>query len=246
MLALSPAAFTGLAAIAGLAGLVRGFTGFALSAVAMALAVTLLAPVELIPILWWLEIGASLMLVGGTMADADWRMTLILVIGTAVGLYIGLSLTTQIDPDLSRIVALVVLIGLAALQFLNLRLSVLTTLPGQAMAGVLAGVVTGVAGIGGMVIALVVLSLDMPARAMRASLVAYLFLSSIASFGQHLWFGTMTQTAFLRGLALLPACLFGVWLGKRLFVPERQHLYRPICLCLLIGLGAMSLIRSLT
>ncbi|MBT7906218.1 MAG: sulfite exporter TauE/SafE family protein, partial [Marinovum sp.] len=41
-----------------LAGIVRGFSGFALSALVMASAALIIPPVELIPVCWWLEICA--------------------------------------------------------------------------------------------------------------------------------------------------------------------------------------------
>lgn len=245
-LALTSTSFLMLCGAAAVSGLVRGFTGFALSAVALALAVTILAPVELVPVLWWLELGASLMMLSGTIKDADWRMTLILVIGSTIGMYFGLSLTTTIDPNTSRIVALAILITLAFLQLGKVRIPYLGTFGGQIGTGLLAGVVTGLAGIGGMVIALFVLAQNAPPRVMRASLVAFLFLSSVTSFAQHLWFGTMDTTAVYRGLALLPACLLGVWLGQRLFTPKYEPYYRPVCLSLLIGLGGLSLLRSVT
>lgn len=47
------------------AGVVRGFSGFALSAVAMASAASFIPPVELIPLCWWLEIAASALLIRG-------------------------------------------------------------------------------------------------------------------------------------------------------------------------------------
>lgn len=245
ILGLTPLSLSLLGGIAALGGLVRGFTGFALSAVVLALGVTLLAPVELIPVLWWLEVGASLMMLSATMADTDWRMTLVLVICSAIGVQFGLGWTVSVDPALSRLVALVVLIALAAMLLLKLRLPFLATLPGQMGAGLLAGIVTGLAGVGGMVIAVFVLSQDKSPKVMRASLVAFLLLSSAASFGQHLWFGTMTQLAVLRGLAVLPICLVGVWLGTRLFVPKYEPYYRPVCLTLLIVLASLSLMRSL-
>lgn len=233
-----------LCVIAAIAGLVRGFTGFALSAVAMALAVSILPPVELIPVLWWIELGASLMLMSGNVKDADWKMTAILVSGSAIGLFLGLSLTTSIDPKTSRIVALVILIIVTALQLIKIRLSMLTTTPGQLLTGVVAGMVTGLAGIGGMVIALFILSQNAKPSVMRSSMIAFLLLTSVFSFAQHMLFGIMDKAAVLRGLALLPPCLIGVWLGAKLFMPKHEHLYRPVCLSLLIGVGLLSLFRA--
>ena len=45
--------FVILTAIVLVAGIVRGFSGFALSAMIMATAVLILPPIELLPMLWW-------------------------------------------------------------------------------------------------------------------------------------------------------------------------------------------------
>ncbi len=60
--ALTQSEFLILIGLANLAGIVRGFSGFALSAMVMATAVMILPPIELIPMLWWLEMSASILM----------------------------------------------------------------------------------------------------------------------------------------------------------------------------------------
>jgi uncharacterized membrane protein YfcA len=60
-----------------------------------------------------------------------------------------------------------------------------------------------------------------------------------------IYFGVMTSTAALGALTLVPVTLLGVWLGAKLFIPRWEPYYKPFCLCLLIGLAALSLLRSL-
>ena len=243
-LTVTPSQGIALAAICFAAGLVRGFTGFALSAFGLALAVLILPPVELIPVMWWLELAASLVMLRHGWGGADVRAAVTLVLGSVLGLFGGLALTTSVDPAISQQIALVVLITLALLQLTGLRTPQLSTKSGTLITGLIAGVVTGLAGIGGMVVALYVLARnDEPAK-MRATLVAFLFIGSFTSFGMHLWFGTMNTTSTLRGLAFILPCVIGVLIGQRLFTPRLQPYYRPTCLTLLIGLGAVSLVRS--
>lgn len=243
-LSLTPSDALALAAICFVAGLVRGFTGFALSAFGLALAVLILPPVELIPVMWWLEMAASLVMLRHGWGGADMKAAITLVVGSALGLIVGLSMTTTLDPAASQQIALVVLIGLALLQLAKIRIPHLASRPGTVATGLIAGIATGLAGVGGMVVALYVLARnDAPAK-MRATLVAYLFLGSATSLFTHLWFGTMNATSSLRGLAFVLPCILGVLIGQRLFTPRFQPYYRPACLTLLIGLGATSLVRS--
>ena len=243
-LSLTPSEAIAFAAICFAAGLVRGFTGFALSAFGLALAVLILPPVELIPVMWWLEMAASLVMLRHGWGGADMKATITLVCGSAIGLIIGLSVTTSVDAVLSQRIALCILITLALLQLAKIRIPHLASQPGTVATGVVAGIATGLAGVGGMVVALYVLARnDEPAK-MRATLVAYLFMSSATAILTHLWFGTMNTTSTLRGLAFALPCVVGVLIGQRLFTPRFQPYYRPVCLTLLIGLGAASLLRS--
>ncbi|MGC1495281.1 MAG: sulfite exporter TauE/SafE family protein [Sulfitobacter sp.] len=244
-LSLTPSQAIAMIAICFAAGLVRGFTGFALSALALALAVLIIPPVELIPVLWWLELAASLVMLRSGWGGADMRAAIILASGSAVGMFAGLGLTTTLDPVTSQRAALVLLISLAALQLAKLRIPGLATPAGTTIAGLVAGIATGLAGVGGMVVALYVLARDDDPKVMRATLVAFLFLGSITSLFTHIYYGTMNQTSVLRGFALIIPCILGVLIGQRLFTPRLQPYYRPVCLSLLIGLGAVSLLRSI-
>ena len=74
--------FAILTSIVAVAGIVRGFSGFALSAIVMASAVIILPPVQLIPICWWLEMTASVLMAKGGWQEADRGVVLGLVIGS--------------------------------------------------------------------------------------------------------------------------------------------------------------------
>lgn len=228
------------------AGLVRGFSGFALSALVMATAVLILPPIELIPMLWWLEMAASVLMLKGGFADADRPTAYGLVIGSALGWPIGLYLTTTLPVATSKTVALVIIVALAATQLAKIRLTFLATKPGLYGTGIVAGIVSGLAHVGGMVVALYVLASDAPARSMRGSLVLYLFLGSLTSMVMLLAFGVMDFSGITRGLFFAAPVLAGVFLGQRLFTERLAPYYRPFCLTLLLGLAGTSLVRSLT
>ena len=228
------------------AGVVRGFSGFALSALVMSVAVAILPPIELIPMLWFLEITASLLMIRGGWTDANRQVVIGLFVGSTIGVPFGIALTTSIPTESSAIIALVLILALATTQLANIRLSFLATKPGLYSAGFAAGVVTGLAGIGGMVVAVYVLSQNNPARTMRASLVLFLFLGSLTSLISFVLFGVMDTTATARGLTLAVPTAFGVLMGKAIFTPRWEPYYRPFCLALLIGLAAFALVRSAT
>ncbi|MDK3074056.1 sulfite exporter TauE/SafE family protein [Sedimentitalea sp. JM2-8] len=226
-----------------LAGAVRGFAGFGLSALAMAMLAAFIPPIQLIPAFWFLEMSASLILMKGGWADADRPAALILILSAGIGLPIGLSVSLSLDPTLSKTAALAVLIVLALMQVSRLRLPVLATRPGTVATGLSAGFITGIAGVGGMLIALYALARDIPARRMRGTLNIYLLGGGVIGLVVHLLIGTMTAQAATRGLALILPTLAGVFVGQALFTPRWERWYRPACLFLLIGLAASGLLR---
>ena len=244
-LSLTQSELIALILICFLAGVVRGFSGFALSALVMASAVLFLAPVELIPILWFLEMSASLLMARGGWKDADRKAALTLVLGNMVGWPVGLSLTTNISITASKNTALVIVLVLAATQLAKLRLSFLATNWGTALTGVIAGVVSGLAHVGGMIVALYALSRDADARTMRGTLVTFLFLASIGSLFFQIGFGVMDKTSIARAAILVPPTIFGVWLGQKTFNDKWQKYYRPFCLWLLIALAGFALVRQI-
>jgi uncharacterized membrane protein YfcA len=233
-----------LTAIVIIAGIVRGFSGFALSAIVMASAVIILPPVQIIPICWWLEMSASLLMAKGGWHEADRVVVMGLVIGSTLGVPFGLMLTTSISPEASKLIVLVLIIALALTQLAKIRLPFLATKPGLYGSGFAAGVATGIASVGGMVIAIYVLSQDAVASKMRAALVLFLFVSSITSMVTLLWFNVMDSTAAARGISLAIPTTIGVMLGQRLFIPKFAAYYRPFCLSLLCALAGTALIRT--
>ena len=242
--ALTPDEFWLLTAIVVGAGIVRGFSGFALSALIMASAVVILAPVELIPMLWWLEMSASLMMLKGGWADADRTTAYGLVVGGAIGWPFGLWLTMSLDVGASKAIALSIIVALAVLQLGKIKLPFLATRSGLLGSGILSGVASGLASVGGMVVALYVLASEAAARSMRGTLVLYLFLSLIMSMIIMVSFGVMTDTSVTRGLIFAIPTVFGVFIGQQLFIERLAAYYRPFCLVLLCALAGAGLIRT--
>ncbi len=233
-----------IAAIVFVAGIVRGFSGFALSALIMATAVIFLPPIELIPMLWWLELAASVLMLKGGWADADRKTAIGLVIGSTVGWPFGLWLTLSLDVETSKAVALAIILALAISQLAKVRMDFLASKTGLYGTGVVAGIVSGLAHVGGMVVAFYVLASNAPARSMRGSLVLFLFLGSLTSMITQLAFGVMDWSGIARGLVFAVPTMLGVFLGQQIFIERLAPYYRPFCLALLCALAGLGLIRT--
>lgn len=226
------------------AGVVRGFSGFALSALLMASLVVILPPVELIGVCLILEGVATLLMGRGAIGEANKKMVLGLVAGVLVGAPIGLTLITSVPPETAKIIALSLILVLALAQLSGVRPAWLSSRPGLLGSGVAAGIVQGTAASGGLVVALYMLARETPAPVMRASLVFYLMLAIMVNGAYYISFGLMTEVALMRGLILAVPAVIGVLLGARMFSPRFQPYYRPFCLWLLTGLALAGLARA--
>ena len=225
------------------AGLIRGFSGFGLSAFVMSLALTIIPPIELIPVCWWMEFVASVFMIRNGWKDSDKKISIILWLGAVFGLPIGIALTTILDFQTSKIVALVLILMLALILLRNFKIQFLSTSVGTISSGVFAGVATGLASIGGMIVAIYVLASQNSARRVRASIVLYIFLNSVTTFIFLILFDVMDHKAFVRGVLLAVPSSIGVVLGSILFMQKLEKYYRPFSLGLLISFSLVGLIR---
>ncbi|MFK8079183.1 MAG: TSUP family transporter [Granulosicoccus sp.] len=242
-LSASSLAFAALVVL--VAGMLRGFSGFGLSALVMAGLALLIPPIALIPVCFLLELVSGAVMFRGGLAEADRPLVIALVVGTAVGMPIGLAATHGLPPETSRLVALLLILFLAALQMFKLSPAFLGSKKSVYLAGLFAGMVTGLASIGGMVVALYILSLRVSAREVRASLVLYLFVSMAVSAFWLLSTGTLDTLAFKRGLLLAPMVVLGVFIGTWLFRPSLEPFYKRFCLFMLMSLAGFGLFRLL-
>ena len=225
------------------AGLIRGFSGFGLSAFVMSLALTIIPPIELIPVCWWMEFVASVFMIRNGWKDSDKKISIILWLGAVFGLPVGIALTTILDFQTSKIVALVLILILALILLRNFKIQFLSTSVGTISSGVFAGVATGLASIGGMIVAIYVLASQNSARRVRASIVLYIFLNSVTTCIFLILFDVMDHKAFERGILLAVPSSIGVVLGSILFMQKLEKYYRPFSLGLLISFSLVGLIR---
>ncbi len=226
-----------------IAGIVRGFAGFGLSALVMASCAVFVPPVELIPVCWALEASASLMLARGGWRDADRSVSYGLAIGSLIGLPLGLMVTLAVSEDASKLIALGLVLSLAVMQLAKIRFAFLATRGGLYGSGVAAGFAFGLASLGGMTVALYVLARDASARVMRASIILYLIFSAFISGGMLALFGLIDAQSLSRSVVLIAPAIAGTLIGQSLFIDRFAQYYRPLCLTLLIGLSLVGIVR---
>ena len=227
------------------AGVVRGFSGFALSALIMSSLVVILPPIQLLPICFAMETLAGLMMLRSGFKNANVGTVAWLLLGSMIGVPIGAYATVHLPVDVSKMIVLTLIITLAAGQLFTSVPKLSTSRTSIIATGLAAGVATGLAHVGGMIIALYVLAQNLTPSASRATLVLFLFGGTLTTGISLFAFDIFSAQSLWRSLALAPAIAVGVLMGGLLFNPALQLHYRKFCLALVIGIALASLAGSL-
>ena len=242
---LGPGGFAFLVLVILAASFVRGYSGFGFSAVLVAGLTLVLPPAEVVPLSIGLEVVASIGQARGIWADIDRRKLIVLLIAGLIGNPLGIWLLVAIPEETLRL-GLLSFIALASIALMimpkaraDLSLALL------AGGGFAAGVVNGATALSGMVLVLLFTFAAIRPAVMRATLIAYLFVTDLFAGGLLATTGLFNEVTVLRIIATLPLLAVGVWLGSRHFFATPPATFRAFVLWLLIGLSAIGLARSL-
>ena len=232
-------------AIIFLAAIVRGYSGFGFSLLAITALSLLYPPAVIIPSVFLLEIAASLHLLPGLWRDIHWRSLLPLVIGTTIGTPLGLMFLTGIPPAPMQI-------ALGLFVFVVTYSAVAGLCP-ENHAGKCrqhgcrpgAGVANGAFGIGGPPVILFYFASPAGAIVGRATLVTYFLLTDAIGLVFLSRENLISTDTIFRTLTFLPALLAGVWLGARSFKNADPVVFRKWVLALLALLAAISAAKGI-
>jgi uncharacterized membrane protein YfcA len=228
------------------AAVVRGYSGFGFSLLAVTSLSFLLPPAEIVPSIFIMEVAASLHLLPGAWRDIHWRALLWLTAGCLVGTPFGVYALAHAAPA-PMTLALAVSVLIAAI--LLTRGYALKSIPGPAVTfatGTSSGLLNGSFGIGGPPVILFFFSSPAGAAAGRASMIAYFLITDIMGLAWQGWSGLITMTTLWRALIFLPALSGGIWLGNRGFKTADPLDFRRWVLRLLMLLAALVGAKALT
>jgi hypothetical protein len=226
------------------AAIVRGYSGFGFSLVAITALSLALPPAEIVPSIFMLEIAASLHLLPSIWRDIHWRAIGLLLLGCAVATPIGVQLLAQVPAAPMRIAISLFVIVVVALLWRGFALK---TMPGPVATlatGAASGLFNGAFGIGGPPVILFFFSSPAGVAVGRASVIAY-FLGTDSIGLAFLTQAELTTWATLwRFLTFLPPLLVGVWLGARVFKHADPESFRRWVLRILVLLAALTAVQG--
>jgi uncharacterized protein len=231
-----------VAVIVGLAGIMRGITGFGGAMLMTPPLGLLLGPVPAVVISLSLEAAAALVMGPATYKDLPVRQFALLIVPACLTIPIGTQLLVGFDAGTARRVigAMVVISSLAMLSGLRYARRPATSL--TVGIGSLAGLLLGATGIGAPPVVLFLLSGPSPARNTRAILTAFISATSLIGLAALLANGAITAP-LMRASGLLTIVYLGaILVGMKLFARLSDHGARTVALGLMLLLGLAALV----
>ena len=226
-----------VAAIAFLAGIMRGFSGFgAALTIAPVLALTV-GPRAAIPAILLVMMITSFQLAPRAFRDANWTVVVPLSIGGVIGIPIGGWLLIVIDPEIVRrsISATVIVFALIMLTGWRYRGHIGPMVAG--FAGWLGGFISGVAAAGGPAVIMFLLAGPDSAAKNRAAIILYFIFTQAVAIVVYWIGGLMSLSTFWVAAPMLPTLVLGTWIGEGMFGKASDQLYRRIALAFLLAIG---------
>ena len=234
----SSAGLVFLAASALTAGLARGFSGFGGALIFVPLASAVVGPRSAAPLLLIVDAVAAAGLIPNAWRGAARREVCIMAAGALLGVPLGVLLLTRADPLALRWGLAAVVAALLAVLISGWRYRGRRTRPVTAGVGLVGGLLSGLAQIGGPPVVAFWLSSALSPDVVRANIVLYFAISTVFSGVAYVAGGLITPAVLMLALLAGPAYGLGIYLGSRLFGVASETAFRRICYAL-IGIAAV-------
>lgn len=220
------------AALAVLAGLVRGFSGFGAAMIFVPVASALYSPVMAVPILFVFDTVASLPYLIAAFRRCDWKSVAPLTVGAAVTVPLGVYLLVAADPVIVRWIICVLILLVVGVMATGWRYRRDPGIPFAVTVGAASGLSGGFASLYGPPVILFWLGgLSSPAL-VRYNIFAFFGLISMVT-GVSLWQGGLfTAPVTQMALLYIPAYALAIVVGARLFKAASERFFRLFALAL--------------
>lgn len=228
-----------------LGGFVSGFSGFAMGIVVSGVWLHIITPIQTAALI----AGYGLLTQGYGIAklrhELNWQSIWPLVLGTTIGIPIGVMLLTRIDPTWIRVGVGVLLVLYAIYSLVRPPLGPFRIgTPADIAIGVTNGLVGGLTGLGGIISTISCQFRGWSRDKQRAVFQPVLFAAFvIISISQLVAGSYTTETVKLYGIGL-PFMIAGIWIGFKLYGTINDETFRKTVLILVLIAGVSLVISA--
>lgn len=230
-------------AVAGAAGLMRGFAGVGSGMLMAPFFVHLFGPLQTVAMIILMEIVVTAQLLPSVHRHINWKVIGPMGIAAALFMPLGSWLLLSLDPTLIGRGIAVLVIAFAVVLLTGWRYNGGKPLWASLGIGSVSGVLMALTSLGNPPVMLYLLSSRDSAEVNRANFTGYFAITLAALIAQMTIAGLLPADAALRVVWLLPVFMFGAWIGSRLFRKSNETLYRRVALGILICAGIYGLLR---
>ena len=225
-------------AIAAIAGVVRGITGFGGAMVMSPPMALLLGPLAAVPVVLLLESVAATPMCWQNRALVRWR-----VIGPILGMAcvfvpVGTWILVTADPQVMRRVIAAVVVVFSLLLLAGVRYAGKQRLPTALGLGALSGTMVGATSMGGPPVILYLLAGPDPIEVTRANLTWFVGGISFAGVVMLALNGVLGMGALVLAALLAPGYYGGILVGTRLFARLNDARFRQLTLVFMMVVAA--------
>lgn len=227
-----------------LAAIVRGFSGFGFSLLAITSLSLLMPPAAAIPSIFMLEIAASIHLLPSVWKEVHWRSLIWLLVGCVIATPLGVWALASVPPAPMKI-ALSIFVIVAGLAFaVGYRLKHMPGSKTTFATGIATGLANGGFGMGGPPVVLFYFGSPAGNAAGRASIIAFFIATDLMGLGYLAAADLVTWDSLRLAIWFVVPLLIGVTLGARGFIHMEEGRFRRWVLRILLLLGVLTLIRG--
>lgn len=228
-----------------LAAIVRGYSGFGFSLLAVTALSLTLPPAEIVPSIFMLEIAASLHLLPGIWKEIHWRSIGWLLAGCLAATPLGVWLLASVPVAPMKVALGLVVLVSAILLAQGYALKTMPNRSATFATGAASGLLNGGFGIGGPPVVLFFFASPAGAAVGRASTIAYFIGTDTVGLGFLAQQGLITGASFAQFLLYVAPLLLGIAIGARGFRGASPAAFRKWVLRILMLLAVITAAQGL-
>jgi uncharacterized protein len=229
------------AAIAVLAGVVRGFSGFGSAQIYIPLIAAVYSPRVAAVTLLLIDTAGSAPFTVRAFAQCTWSEVLPMYIAAAIAVPVGTLALLVVNPIVLRWFIAVLVLSLVGVLISGWRYHGRESLPITAGVGVISGLGAGAVQIAGPPVLVYWLSTINKAVTVRANCLVYFLLLDLTSCAVYVWQGLITTELLALSLLLAVPFFVATGAGAALFHGSSDLVYRRIAYAIIAGAAFASL-----
>lgn len=233
-------------AIAALAGLVHGLTGFGGILVAVPLFTMVLGATMAVPLASLVAMAVNITLATDLRGQTQWRFILRTLVFALPGVALGLTALRKLPPWSIEALLGVVLLAFAGHQLAGRQPSRSPSRRWEVLVGFASGCLGGAIGTHGPPVTIYLASQPWPKDMFKATLTSYLLVSGIVIATGQVATGLINQELLITFAKVSPGLALGIIAGRYAYSHLGDRQYKAAVCTLLLVLGASLLLRAVS